>query len=148
MLRLYNKYWIEFDIKNINNSNVFSYVLLKTQDMRNSLILSSSTMESTIKLISKILLIFNLLNLKNGVLCDFTYGYETDDFTLAIINLTYTDPKTGVQHTEYEEYGKYSIGRIGSVSGRLGQSYSYSLILMIISKLIPEKLNKNKFLIN
>ncbi|XP_054158194.1 E3 ubiquitin-protein ligase Godzilla-like [Oppia nitens] len=54
-----------------------------------------------------------------GVLCDFTYGYETDDFTLAIINLTYTDPVTGVQHTEYEEYGKYSIGRIGSVSGRM-----------------------------
>ncbi|CAG2107113.1 unnamed protein product [Medioppia subpectinata] len=53
------------------------------------------------------------------VLCDFTYGYETDDFTLAIINLTYTDPHTGVQHSEYEEYGKYSIGRIGSVSGRM-----------------------------
>ncbi|CAG2166769.1 unnamed protein product [Oppiella nova] len=53
------------------------------------------------------------------VLCDFTYGYETDDFTLAIINLTYTDPHTGVQHSEYEEYGKYTVGRIGSVSGRL-----------------------------
>ena len=81
-------------------------------------------MESTAKFISCLLFIINL----SSVFSDFTYGYETDDFTLAIINLTYTDPNTGVQHTEYEEYGKYSIGRIGSVSGRLSESFPLSLI--------------------
>ena len=93
--------------------------------MKKYINLSSYSTKSSNQLISCVLLVLTLnsFNLKSCVLCDFTYGYETDDFTLAIINLTYTDPKTGIQHTEYEEYGKYSIGRIGSVSGRLGKSF-------------------------
>ncbi|RWS26118.1 methyltransferase-like protein 9 isoform X3 [Leptotrombidium deliense] len=45
------------------------------------------------------------------------YAYETDDITLAIINVSYVDPTTGVFRNEREEIGKFSIGKIGSVNG-------------------------------
>lgn len=48
---------------------------------------------------------------------EFAYGYEStaDDFSIAIINVSYVDPSSGQFHNQREEIGKY--GRIGSVSG-------------------------------
>ena len=48
---------------------------------------------------------------------DLAYGYDGDDISFAMINISYIDPKTGVRHTHNEEVGKYSMGKIGSVSG-------------------------------
>ncbi|XP_015791109.1 RING finger protein 150 [Tetranychus urticae] len=50
--------------------------------------------------------------------CDFTHGLEPEDFSMAIINVSYIDPITGRLHTQREEFGKYfNIGRIDPVSG-------------------------------
>lgn len=49
--------------------------------------------------------------------CEFTYGYETEEYTLAFVNLTYIDPHSGKIHSEKEETGKFSVGRVEAVNG-------------------------------
>lgn len=53
----------------------------------------------------------------NLISSNLTYGYEGDDITFAMINISYIDPATGTLHTQNEEIGKYSMGKVGSVSG-------------------------------
>src|SRR2546421_5995821 len=56
----------------------------------------------------------------NGVQCDFVYGYDAEDFTLAIINISFIDPSTGSVAVDREELGKYGSQRGGTVSGVVG----------------------------
>lgn len=56
-------------------------------------------------------------NFFSCVASEFTYGYETDDYTLAFINITYTDTRTGRTFSEEEEIGKFSVGKVDSVNG-------------------------------
>ncbi|XP_022237352.1 RING finger protein 150-like isoform X3 [Limulus polyphemus] len=48
--------------------------------------------------------------------CEFTYGYGVQEYTLALINITYTHPLTGRVHSEKSEMGKFN-GKIGSADG-------------------------------
>ncbi|XP_013778873.1 RING finger protein 150-like, partial [Limulus polyphemus] len=49
--------------------------------------------------------------------CEFTYGYGAQEYTLALINITYTHPVTGKIHSEKNEIGKFTSGKIGSANG-------------------------------
>lgn len=53
----------------------------------------------------------------NLIYSDLIYGYDGDDISSAIMNISYTDPETGVLHTHNEEVVRYSVGKIGTVSG-------------------------------
>ncbi|XP_076339582.1 RING finger protein 150-like isoform X2 [Tachypleus tridentatus] len=65
----------------------------------------------------KFILIILLLDCSGPfVNCEFTYGYGVQEFTLALINITYTHPLTGRVHSEKSEMGKFS-GKIGSANG-------------------------------
>lgn len=55
------------------------------------------------------------------ILCDFTYGYESDEFTLAFINVTSVEPAAGALSSPRREVGKFGFGRIAAVGGRLVQ---------------------------
>ncbi|RWS07331.1 RING finger protein 150-like protein [Dinothrombium tinctorium] len=62
--------------------------------------------------------VYLVVDCKNSiVLGDIAYAYETDDVALAIINVSYIDPITGVLRNDREEVGKFSVGKIGSVNG-------------------------------
>jgi hypothetical protein len=75
-------------------------------------------MTSTQPLLHSFVLLW-LLSIASGSLqaAEFAYGYgsSADDFSIAIINVSYVDPNSGQLHNQREEIGKY--GRIGSVSG-------------------------------
>lgn len=45
------------------------------------------------------------------------FSYESEDYTMAHVNITYIDPKTNKFVTEKEEVGKFSVGKIESVHG-------------------------------
>ncbi|XP_064481431.1 RING finger protein 150-like [Ornithodoros turicata] len=51
------------------------------------------------------------------VRADFTYAHDAEEYYTAIINLTYINPTTGQVVSDREELGKYSAGKVGSVSG-------------------------------
>lgn len=58
------------------------------------------------------------------VVAEFTYGYESDEYTLAILNVTYVDPVTGQSRSSKEEVGKFSVGRVESAGGVLWRATS------------------------
>ncbi|GFT34128.1 protein goliath [Nephila pilipes] len=54
---------------------------------------------------------------RSVVSCEFNFGYETEDYLSAVINLTYVDPITGVLVQENLEMGKLLPGKTDEVSG-------------------------------
>ncbi|CAN8006912.1 unnamed protein product [Ixodes hexagonus] len=48
---------------------------------------------------------------------DFSYAHDAEEYYTAIVNITYVSPATGLVVSEREELGKYSAGKVGSVSG-------------------------------
>lgn len=58
-----------------------------------------------------------LLILPCRVRADFSYAHDAEEYYTAIVNLTYVNPSTGLVVSEREELGKYSAGKVGSVSG-------------------------------
>ncbi|GIY83205.1 uncharacterized protein CDAR_612751 [Caerostris darwini] len=55
--------------------------------------------------------------LRSFVSCEFNFGYETEDYQIALINLTYVDPATGLIVQESLEMGKLLPGRTEEVAG-------------------------------
>lgn len=58
-----------------------------------------------------------LLLLLNRARADFSYAHDAEEYYTAIVNITYVSPATGLVVSEREELGKYSAGKVGSVSG-------------------------------
>ncbi|KAG8202115.1 hypothetical protein JTE90_010476 [Oedothorax gibbosus] len=52
-----------------------------------------------------------------SVACEFNFGYETEDYLSAVINLTYINPATGEVVSENLAMGKLLPGRTDEVSG-------------------------------
>ncbi|XP_054708577.1 RING finger protein 150-like [Uloborus diversus] len=65
------------------------------------------------------LLLLSLLTeqFKSVVSCEFNFGYETEAYLSAVINLTYVDPTTGVLTQENLQMGKLLPGKTEEVSG-------------------------------
>lgn len=70
----------------------------------------------------KLVVISGLLSRRQSmILCDFTYGYDSDEFTLAFINVTSVESSSNAVGSARREVGKFGFGRIASVAGLLVQ---------------------------
>lgn len=65
----------------------------------------------------RVLLLFSLWSLRM-VHCD-QWPFEGDEYTAAVVNITYLDPTSFSYHSEAAEMAKYGTGRVGSASGLL-----------------------------
>ncbi|KAF8784618.1 RING finger protein 150-like isoform X1 [Argiope bruennichi] len=54
---------------------------------------------------------------RSVVYCEFNFGYETEDYMSAVINLTYVDPVSGLLVQENLEMGKLLPGKTEEVTG-------------------------------
>lgn len=65
------------------------------------------------------MLLLSLLSeqFKSVVSCEFNFGYETEAYLSAVINISYVDPATGLLTQEHLRMGKLLPGKNEEVSG-------------------------------
>lgn len=81
-------------------------------------VLSSRTQShSTLWILYLLLLSLLSEQFKSVVSCEFNFGYETETYLSAVINLTYIDPTSGVLVTEHLQMGKLLPGKTEEVGG-------------------------------